>query len=110
MQISGKSPHRDPWEVLFRLALAQREEGLTDLVPFWSYDIEDGYCIRRCAPPFPLSRDREHLDHLQRTLVIYRMVLGQPRQEDLVNFLSRRLEEEKGQEIFKDWRIDLTPR
>ena len=43
-------------------------------------------------------------------LVAYRMVLGQPRQEDLVNFLSRRLEEEKGQGMFKDWRIDLSPR
>jgi len=109
-RLAGEWSHQDPWEILFRMALAQREEGLTDLVPFWSYDIEDGYCIRRCVPTFPLSRDREHLDHLQSTLVAYRMVLGQPRQEDLVNFLSRRLEEEEGQGVFDAYRIDLGPR
>jgi hypothetical protein len=108
--MAGERPHRDPWEILFRMALDQREEGLTDLVPFWSYDIEDGYCIRRCVPTFPMSRDREHLENLQSTLVAYRMVLGQPRQEDLVNFLNRRLEEEKGQGVFKGWPIDLSPR
>jgi hypothetical protein len=102
--------HQDPWEVLFRLALAQREKGLTDLVPFWSYDIEDGYCIRRCVPTFPLSRDREHLVHLQSTLVAYRMVLGQPRQEDLVDFLREKFSEDKEQAALDVFRIDLGPR
>jgi hypothetical protein len=109
-KLVGERPHQDPWEILFRMALERREEGLTDLVPFWSYDIEDGYCIRRYVPTFPLSRDREHLEHLQSTLVAYRMVLGQPRQEDLVEFLSRRDEEEKGQEAFNAYQIDLGPR
>ncbi|MFP4038045.1 MAG: helicase-related protein, partial [Desulfobacteraceae bacterium] len=107
--LDGERPSQDPWEVMFRMALAQREEGLTDLVPFWSYDIENGYCIRRCVPTFPLSRDREHLDHLQSTLVAYRMVLGQPRQEDLVNFLSRRLAEEVGEGVLDAYRIDVWP-
>ena len=42
--------------------------------------------------------------------VAYLMVLGQPRQEDLVNFLQKRFEDEVNPENFLMFRIDLTPR
>lgn len=102
--------HKDPWAILFQLALRKRTPGLTDLIPFWSYDIDGGFSIRSCIPTFPLSRDREHLAHLQSTLVAYRLVLGQPRQEDLVNFLRAKLAEEHGRTAFSSYRIDLGPR
>ncbi|MFX0199534.1 MAG: helicase-related protein [Candidatus Hodarchaeota archaeon] len=101
---------KDPWEVLFKLAHDNREEGLNDLVPFWTYPVEDGYKIRRHVPIFPLSRDREHLEYLMKTLVAYRMVLGQPRQEDLVNYLGNRFEEGLNSDEFLKYRIDLSPR
>ncbi|MBN2034312.1 MAG: hypothetical protein JW836_13650 [Deltaproteobacteria bacterium] len=108
--IDGNLKHKDPWAALFRLALRQREEGMIDLVPFWNYDIENGYRIRRCVPSFPLSREREHLEHLQSTLVLYRMVLGQPRQEDLVNFLRDKLLMDSNQPDLNAFQIDLSPR
>jgi hypothetical protein len=101
---------KDPWEVMFRLALKNRQEGLNDLVPYWIYEVEDGYSIRRHVPTFPLSSDREHLENLRKTLVAYRMVLGQPRQEDLVHYLQMRFEEGVDPNEFLKFRIDLSPR
>ncbi len=107
--IKTRLMHEDPWEILFQLALRYRAPGTNDLVPFWNYDIDDGYRIRRCMPTFPLSRDHERLEHLQNTLVAYRMVLGQPRQEDLVRFLSGKLRH-SAETDYSKYRIDLSPR
>jgi hypothetical protein len=101
---------KDPWEIMFKLAYQNRQEGLNDLVPYWIYDIEGGYYIRRHVPSFPLSRDREHLDNLKKSLIAYRMVMGQPRQEDLVNFLQERFEEGLDADEFLKYRIDLSPK
>ncbi len=101
---------KDPWQVMFKLAHDNREEGLNDLVPFWTFPVEGGYRIKRHVPIFPLSRDREHLEYLMKTLVAYRMVLGQPRQEDLVNYLEQRFEEGLNPNEFLKYRIDLSPR
>jgi hypothetical protein len=38
------------------------------------------------------------------------MVLGQPRQEDLVDFLRQRIEEGMDPNEFSKYRIDLSPR
>jgi hypothetical protein len=58
----------------------------------------------------PLSREVPRLANLKRTLALYRLVFGQPRQEDLVEFLlSRGLEGEVADELARDLRIDLSP-
>lgn len=36
----------------------------------------------------PFSREQRHLDSLLRTVTEYRQVIGQPRQDDLLHFLS----------------------
>jgi hypothetical protein len=100
---------KDPWKIMFKLAHQNRKEGLNDLVPYWIYDIEGGYGIRRHIPTFPLSRDREHLDNLSKSLLAYRIVMGQPRQEDLVNFLQQRFGEGIDADDFLKYRIDLSP-
>ena len=101
---------KDLWEVLFRMAHENREGGLNDLVPYWTYEVEGGQSIRRYIPMFPLSRDCERLENLRKTLVAYRMVLGQPRQEDLVHYLQERFEEGVDPNEFLKFRIDLSPR
>ena len=53
----------------------------------------------------PLSRDRERMEQLQKSLVVYRMVFGQSRQEDLAAFLMSRLDKVDMDKL----RIDLSP-
>jgi hypothetical protein len=107
-QAAFEASDSDPWHRMFEVAVANREAGETDLVPFW---ILPGQAkIERHVPMLPLSREVPRLANLKRTLALYRLVFGQPRQEDLVEFLlSRGLEEEMAEELAKDLRIDLSP-
>ncbi|HNX10308.1 MAG TPA: hypothetical protein PKL29_09340, partial [Methanothrix sp.] len=61
--------------------------------------------IERHVPALPLSRDRERMEQLQKSLVVYRMVFGQSRQEDLAAFLMSRLDKVDMDKL----RIDLSP-
>lgn len=98
----------DPWDKLFNLALKNREEGVNDLIPYWIFEIEDGFKVERNVPSFPLSRDKDHLSDLKRTIAAYRMVFGQARQEDLLNYLKTNTDKRKLEDILK-YRIDLSP-
>ena len=94
----------DPWESLFVAGKRDRKEGSGDLVPFWIYTGGEAR-IERHVPALPLSRDRERMQELRKSLAIYRMVFGQSRQEDLAAFLMNRL----GKEDMDKLRIDLSP-
>jgi hypothetical protein len=100
---------RDPLHELFHLGRMNRAQEDNDLVPFWIYPLEDGAHIERHVPALPLTRDRQLLEALRRSLVVYRMVFGQPRQEDLVNYLLRHVAEEDMAEMVARLRIDLGP-
>jgi hypothetical protein len=102
--------HGDPWEELFRMAVDSRLEGLNDLYPFWVFEPPGAMKVIRYIPVMPLSRDRERLSSLSKALIAYRMVMGQPRQEDLVYYLQRRFEEDLNAEEFLKYKIDLSPR
>jgi hypothetical protein len=95
----------DPWEVLFMAGRRDRKDGSGDLVPFWIYPIEGGARIDRYVPALPLSKDKERLKELQKSLAIYRMVFGQSRQEDLVAFQMSHLDIKDMDKL----RIDLSP-
>ncbi len=102
----------DPWSSMFDLAKAARAESDTDLVPFWIYPIVDGAQIERHVPTLPLSSDSARLTHLLRSLAVYRMVFGQPRQDDLVELLLAQLSDEdraNQQALLDEVRIDLSP-
>jgi helicase-like protein len=99
----------DPWTFLFAAGAASRDPDQTDLVPFWIYDVEGGAKIERHVPSLPLSRDRARLVALRRSLVVYRMVFGQPRQEDLVQYLLEHLGSDEIDELLEEFRIDLSP-
>ncbi len=100
--------NRDPWDVLFELGVKDRANG-TDIVPFWVYPIEGGARIERHLMMLPLSREVERAEELRRSLAIYRMVFGQPRQEDLVSYLLSRVPEENVEALGEQLRINLTP-
>jgi hypothetical protein len=99
----------DPWKELFERAVADRDKDASDLVPFWLYEIPDGYQIERVVPMLPMSREEEKLVWLKRSLVAYRSVMGQPRQEELLEYLERRLDEEELRELSSVLAIDLSP-
>ena len=94
----------DPWSELFAAA-AMAREARSDLVPYWV--CEGKHRIERVVPMFPLSREEAGFDDLKRSMALYRLVFGQPRQEDLLKLVAGR---ERSAEEVEQWRIDLSPR
>lgn len=94
------SDEYDPWAAMFATAAETRDPEANDLVPFWVFAPEGGARIERYVPAQPLSREMQQYERLQRTVGAYRMVIGQPRQADLIRYV--------GDDA--DWlRIDLSP-
>ena len=99
----------DVWPVLFEAA-SEKSSNSGGLVPYWLFPLASGAHIERHVPALPLSRDADHFRALQRSLAVYRMVFGQPRQDDLMTFLLERCSSEELQRIEPLLRIDLSPR
>ena len=75
-------------------------------MPFWMYPGDAS--IRRRIMALPLSRDEEQWKRLQESLALYRLVFGQPRQEDMLAALQRRGIAGSEEQI-AELRIDLRP-
>lgn len=102
-------PSKDVWSALFEVAQEQASnEG--GLVPYWLFPVPGGARIERHVPALPLSQDASQLQALKRSLAVYRMVFGQPRQDDLMTFLLEQCRPEILKEIAPLLRIDLSPR
>ena len=84
------------------------------MVPYWCLPVAElteeqraklEY-IERIVPLYPLSRDRYKYERLIKVLALYRMTLGQPRQEELLSLLrNMHLSDEQ----LKELTIDLSP-
>jgi hypothetical protein len=98
----------DPWAVMFEAARNARPAGQNDLLPFW-VSAEGPAKIERHVPALPHSREIARKEGLRRALVLYRMVFGQNRQEDLVSFLAARLSANELATLLDLCRIDLSP-
>ena len=97
-------PGQDPWEILFDEAEAIHAKNQDGLVPYWV--VPGPFKVRRCVPVLPLSTEHEQLHRLKRSLALYRLVFGQPRQEELLELLQQsqaKLDELEG------WAISLSP-
>lgn len=91
---------KDWTEVFARAAARVRTEfgdRYTQMVPAWCLPEEwiDRYrneieWIERIVPQYPLSSDCDAYRRLKDILTLYRLTLGQPRQEDLVEMLASR--------------------
>lgn len=96
-------PGDDLWRLAFKLADdAAREAGEHDLVPFWLAAGE--HYVERHVPLLSYSREVEAFLRLKRQLAAYRVVFGQPRQEELVTLLA-----DLDLPRLRDWAIDLSP-
>lgn len=99
---------RDPWQSIFETARSSRPAGENDLFPYWT--CSDGPArIQRIMPCLPHSREVVRRSELGRSLVLYRMVFGQNRQEDLVRFLRANVDERGIEEVVERCRVDLSP-
>lgn len=102
--------HRDPWESLFKRAHQETTDEAGGLIPYWLYEIPGGAYIERYAPALPLSKDQIRLEALRKSLAVYRMVFGQPRQDDLLAYLVQHVPASVIRATLDALRIDLSPR
>ena len=96
----------DPWQTLFQIASQGKTNGYSDLVPYWVFE-EGSARIERRIPLLPYSKEVGKLKRLKQGLALYRMVFGQPRQEDLLFSLSQNGSHEAAD--FSNWLISLQP-
>jgi len=82
--------NRDVWEEMFVRASETEKQEFSDLVPFWCLpdDGENLIKIERIVPMYPFSKDRLAYERLVRVLTLYRLTLGQPRQEELLDSIN----------------------
>ncbi|MBD3947558.1 C-terminal helicase domain-containing protein [Nocardioides ganghwensis] len=95
---------KDPWQAAFELADADRPAGQSMVYPYWVFPLDGGHRIERYVPALPLSKEAHSYRRLMRTVGAYRLVIGQPRQEDLLRYLGDDAEQ------LSDLLIDLSPR
>jgi hypothetical protein len=104
----------DIWPEIMRRA----EEGLkgdgSDLVPYWFLpedffngdDADNRKRIERIVPMYPFSQDRIRYDRMIEVLSLYRLTLGQPRQEELLRVINdQNIDKTKLSELY----INLSP-
>jgi hypothetical protein len=99
----------DPWAWMFERAARERPAGMSDLWPYWIFEVEGGAQVERRVPLLPFSREVERLRRLKRNLALYRLVFGQPRQEDLLAHLSAHMGEEQAEQVATTWTLSLQP-
>ena len=92
---------------MFDAASAETETG-TDLIPYWIY--EGPVRVERRVPILPFSREVRRLEWLKYSLTVYRLAFGQPRQEDLLEYLQSLLGTDTAIEDLAELQIRLEPR
>ena len=108
MRYGNISFSRDIWKEMFKEAEKQEKNaGSSDLIPYWGLkDSDEMVHIERSVPMYPYSRDGLAYERLIKILSLYRLTLGQARQEELLEYLIKNCEDtDKLKELF----INLSP-
>lgn len=101
----------DLWQRLFELADKQERQARAkcELVPYWHVETDD-IKIERVIPFYPYSSDQARLAKILKTLAVYRLALGQPRQAELVeHLLEHDFDEGDMKQILEHLMVDLSP-
>lgn len=96
------------WSEKFAQTRRKYGRGTSELIPYWCLpdDYPFRYQIERIVPMYPFSQDKTKYDRLINILALYRLTLGQPRQEELIAILQREdLTKEQMEGLF----FDLSP-
>ena len=96
------------WDQLFQRAIDREKGAKSDLVPYWHVEPENIF-IERQVPTIPYSKEVKKLEDLLRTISVYRIALGQPRQEELVKYIVENCSEEEIDLIRSELLINLSP-
>lgn len=105
----GKGPFReDVWREMFAQAeQAEKTAGSSDLIPYWGLrETPDMVRIERVVPMYPFSRDGQNYERLIKILSLYRLTLGQARQEELLQYLFQNVEDEG---LLREMFMNLSP-
>jgi hypothetical protein len=88
----------DPWKAMFEIArrrIKNSGSGVSELTPFWVFDdVSNPSQVERLVPLPPFSSENAKYKALKKSLVVYRLAFGQPRQEDLLEHLADTLDDE----------------
>lgn len=96
------------WKEKFDKTKEKYGKGTSDMIPYWCLPDEYPfkYQIERIVPMYPFGQDKTKYDRLINVLALYRLTLGQPRQEEMIAILQREdLSKEQMEELF----FDLSP-
>lgn len=79
----------DIWkEMLDEAYRVENTDGSSELIPYWGLrETDDMLKIERIVPMYPFSRDGMAYERLIKILSLYRLTLGQVRQEELMEYL-----------------------
>ncbi len=105
--IARKYGYENTWEEMFEKAMIHEKGNKSDLVPYWYLPNLDKEAekIERIVPMYPLSGDIGKYNRLIEVLSLYRLTLGQPRQEELLDILKNEIDDFVDDELF----INLSP-
>jgi len=104
-----KTFEKDVWNELFdKYALAEKRDGNSELVPYWCLPDGGKVKIERIVPMYPYSRDKAVYDRLLKILSLYRVTLGQARQEELLEYLFNKFNN-SDERTLKELFINLSP-
>ncbi len=83
---------KDVWQEMFKEAEKEKGSGQSDLVPYWCFGEKQEIKIERIVPMYPFSKDACSYDRLIKILSLYRLTLGQARQEELLEYVFEQCE------------------
>ncbi|MFZ3132126.1 MAG: DEAD/DEAH box helicase family protein [Desulfosporosinus sp.] len=83
--------HQNVWSEILGRATNGLKGAHSDLIPYWC--LPDDFLftqkIERIVPMYPYSQDRYRYNRMIEILALYRLTLGQPRQEELFEAISK---------------------
>ena len=99
---------KDIWNEMFEEAsVREKASDSSDLIPYWGLQkTDDMIRIERIVPMYPFSRDELAYERLIKILSMYRLTLGQARQEELLEYLFKNCD---NPDELKDLFINLSP-
>ncbi|MDY0151949.1 MAG: hypothetical protein RBS43_06710 [Candidatus Cloacimonas sp.] len=96
----------DVWTEMFDRAKLEYNPKYSELVPFWCLPDAQSSKIERIVPSYPLSKDIGNYERLIKILSLYRLTLGQARQEELLEHIFTNCE---NSDDIKELFINLSP-
>ena len=106
-------PEKFSWDEMFNAARSEMKEMYSEMVPYWCLPRDfiekkgvEPEMIERTMYLFPHSIDQDKYQRMKDILLLYRLTLGQPDQEKLLETLA-----EKGidESLMKEMLFDLSP-